>query len=127
MSRSGATGTSTKFKKLISVLVQNRIGHARFRRGPVSNQPDKIQQHMTPLHQTYATIDFVACASHANSFISSSTGDTNSSGFQITNLPSLKTVDTDCANLSGRCHSSKKRYRSFKFIDIMKRFLLDLN
>ncbi|KAD2805850.1 hypothetical protein E3N88_39227 [Mikania micrantha] len=98
------------------------------------------------------TINFAA-ASQANSFISSLTGDTDSlqpsmsSGFQITNLsqvssagqPNLSSSSfkrkcnsigdshTKCANSSGRCHCSKKRYRNSKLMLVSKLILNELN
>ncbi|KAI3695712.1 hypothetical protein L1987_78711 [Smallanthus sonchifolius] len=110
-----ADAAVTRFKKFISILDRNRTGHARFRRGPVSNSPAPITQHMPPLPQTnlrdllvksgsfdrkdfpVTTINFDvsgAGASQTNSFKSSLTVDTSSlqpsmsSGFQITNLSS---------------------------------------
>ncbi|KAI3785457.1 hypothetical protein L1987_44575 [Smallanthus sonchifolius] len=111
-----ADAAVTRFKKFISLLDRNRTGHARFRRGPVSNSPAPITQRMPPLPQTnlrhllvksgsfdrkdfpvntinFAVTGAVAGAFQANSLKSSLTGDTGSlqpsmSGFQITNLSS---------------------------------------
>ncbi|PWA77624.1 DNA-binding WRKY [Artemisia annua] len=131
-----------KFKKFISLLDQNRTGHARF---------PPIQQLMPPVSLVKSgsfdrkdfpvmTINF--SASKANSFMSSLTGDSeslqpsmSSSGFQITNLSqvsmsggqsnmsnssfkrkcnSMDDSHAKCANSSGRCHCSKKRKSRMK-------------
>ncbi|KAK1436604.1 hypothetical protein QVD17_02386 [Tagetes erecta] len=105
----------TKFKKFISLLDRTSTGHARFRRGPVTNTPvtthkkpsitpapatpvvapvtSVVRMSTVPVVTTTTTINFAAAVSSpANSFMSSLTGDTDglqpsmSSGFQITNL-----------------------------------------
>lgn len=144
-----------KFKTFISLLDQTRTGHARFRRGPVvqtqvvkpKNDPVAVKQLQgTPVVSNQAvknvsfekkehvssTINFSSVAAvvpsrSTNSFMSSLTGDTDGSGFQITNLSSgskppastssfkrksCSSMDNSaarCSESSGRCHCPKKR------------------
>ncbi|KAG9439928.1 hypothetical protein H6P81_020093 [Aristolochia fimbriata] len=143
--------TVTKFKKVISLLGRTRTGHARFRRGPTASPaavreeegggarrptlgqvycPTPIQR-IPPPKETLPPAAAVFASpppSAANSHMSSLTGDTEESGFQILNAStgrpplsssSLKRkcssksedVSGKCGGASSgsRCHCSKRR------------------
>ncbi|WOH02831.1 hypothetical protein DCAR_0522221 [Daucus carota subsp. sativus] len=147
-----------KFRTFISLLDKTRTGHARFRRGPgvrtletqvikpkneivapvqrqaLNNQAVKNVSFEKKEHVT-STINFGSVAavvpSGTNSFMSSLTGDTDGSGFQITNMSSgsrppastssfkrkCSSMDNSaarCSGSSGRCHCPKKRKSKLK-------------
>ncbi|XP_068657477.1 probable WRKY transcription factor 7 [Aristolochia californica] len=147
--------TVTKFKKMISLLGRTRTGHARFRRGPLASHevneplqeaeeggmprqmpckvycPTPIQRIPPPKEMPPAFTSPPLSA--ANSHVSSLTGDTEESAFQIVNLStgrppllssslkrkcSSKSEDFSAkcggASSGSRCHCSKKRKSKVK-------------
>ncbi|KAF5792293.1 putative transcription factor WRKY family [Helianthus annuus] len=135
-----ANVTVTNFRKFISLLDHNRTGHARFRRGPVSNPPEKVyspvpvQQRMpqvvqTNLHRSVVksgslsfhrkdfpmtTISFVGA--QANSFKSLVTGE-NVSSFSIKRkCNSMDDFYTGRATSS--CCSKKRKLRMKRVVRV---------
>ncbi|XP_068654526.1 probable WRKY transcription factor 7 [Aristolochia californica] len=144
----GEMDTVAKFKRMISLLGRTRTGHARFRRGPLPFPqvdepiqgveqggmprqtpckvycPTPIQRIPPPTPAPFTSPPLSA----ANSHVSSLTGDTEESDFQIVNLstgrPPLSSsllrrkcssksedfsVKCGGASSGSRCHCSKKR------------------
>nr|UVI59186.1 WRKY transcription factor 7 [Ocimum tenuiflorum] len=125
----------TKFKKFISLIDGNRTGHARFRRGPISDlqpqtpkveppsQPEEKElgskiycptpiQRLPPLphgHQLNRkeSSTTINFASPANSFISSLTGDTD--GLQPSMSSGFQITNLSQVSSGGRPTSSFKR------------------
>ncbi|XP_038883602.1 probable WRKY transcription factor 15 [Benincasa hispida] len=117
--RAAADAAVSKFRKVISLLGRNRLGHARFRRAPLSQQPHYVTpiQQIPPHHLDNSTTnnnESLNFSAH-NSFISSLTGDadtkhpsSSSSPFLITNLSQVSSVGKpplSTSSLKRKCSS----------------------
>ncbi|TYK12869.1 putative WRKY transcription factor 15 [Cucumis melo var. makuwa] len=119
--RAAADAAVSKFKKVISLLGRSRLGHARFRRAPLPQQPhyvtpiQQIPPHPHPhLNSNNSNDESLNFSAH-NSFISSLTGDadtkhpsSSSSPFLISNLSQVSSAGKpplSSSSLKRKCSS----------------------
>ncbi|KGN48545.1 probable WRKY transcription factor 15 [Cucumis sativus] len=122
--RAAADAAVSKFKKVISLLGRSRLGHARFRRAPLPQQPHYVTpiQQIPPhphLNNNNNINDESLNFSAHNSFISSLTGDadtkhpsSSSSPFLISNLSQVSSAGKpplSSSSLKRKCSSENLR------------------